>query len=154
VEVGGAYLPEVHLPEFLDDYDKLVFLPSLKTHGNAGFTCTLKLAMGLTHQDDRAVFHRESVPGAVADLARIVVPQLSVIDGRTAFVADGPTFGEKAEPGVLLASGDPVACDIEAVRVLVQWGAAEHLGVRDPWETEQLKQVQFMAPDELTVRWV
>jgi uncharacterized protein (DUF362 family) len=90
----------------------------------------------------------------VADLARVVVPQLSVIDGRTAFVDGGPTFGEKAEPGVLLASGDPVACDVEAVRVLVQWGAAEHIGVRDPWETEQLKQVQFMAPDELTVRWV
>ncbi len=154
VETGGEHLTEVRIPKLLDDYDRLIFLPNLKTHGDAGFTCSLKLAMGVTHQKDRHLFHRDSVPAAVADLARIITPQLTVVDGREAFVADGPTFGEKAEPGVLLASGDQVACDIESVRLLLQWGAQDHLGTCDPYETELIKETQFMAPEEITVRWV
>lgn len=154
VETGGEYLPRVHLPLMLREYDRLIFLPNLKTHGNAGFTLTIKLAMGLTPQSDRDLFHRTSVPGAVVDLARVVRPDLSVIDGRTAFVEGGPTFGTLAEPGVILASGDPVACDVEGARILIQSGAEGHLGVSDPWETETIRLARPMLSGEIQVRWV
>ncbi len=154
VQTGGKYLPRVHLPVMLHEYDHLIFLANLKTHGNAGFTLTLKLAMGLTPQSDRALFHSTSVPGAVVDLARVVRPDLSVIDGRTAFVQGGPTFGTLARPGVILASGDPVACDVEGARILIESGADDHLGVSDPWETETIRLARPMLTGEIQVRRV
>ena len=154
VSTGGDFLPRVHLPTLLQEFDRLIFLPNLKTHGNTGFTLTVKLAMGLTPQSDRALFHRDSVAGAIADLARVVSPDLSLIDGRTAFVAGGPAEGTLARPGVLIASADPVACDVEAVRILLQHGAREHIGVSDPYDTETIQRMSYSAPKKITVRWI
>ncbi len=153
VHTGGSYLPEVHLPTILSDYDRLIFLPSLKTHGNTGFTLAIKLAMGLTPQEDRELFHQTSVAGAIADLARVVRPDLVLVDGRTAFIDGGPDFGTRVEPGLLMASGDPVACDIEAVRILLQYGAGPHLGTSDPLATETMRQVSAFRPARIVVRW-
>ncbi len=153
VETGGTYLPVVHLPAVLSDYDRLLFLPSLKTHGNTGFTLSIKLAMGLTPQEDRQLFHDTSVAGAIADLARVVRPDLVLVDGRSAFIDGGPDVGTRVEPGVLMASGDPVACDIEAVRMLLQYGAGPHIGTADPLATETIRQVSALAPESIAVRW-
>ncbi len=151
VETGGQFLPRVHLPRILREYDRLIFLPNLKTHGNAGFTAALKLAMGLTPLSDRELFHRTSVPAAVADLARVVRADMVVVDGRRAFIAGGPTFGTLCEPGVLIASGDPVACDIEAARVLIKWGAGPHLGTSDPLQTEMILRARDLGGPESVV---
>jgi len=152
VDTGGNYLPTVRIPEVLKEYDRLIFLPSLKTHGDAGFTVSIKLAMGFTPLDDRGLFHETSVAAAVADLARVIKPDLSVVDGRRAFISGGPTFGEEVSPGVLLASDDQVACDVEAVRLLILWGADDHLGVSDPWETEIIKCMADRAPQGIDVK--
>ncbi len=153
-QTGGQHLPEVHLPKILGDYDKLIFTPNLKTHGNTGFTVALKLAMGLTPLKDREKFHQGSVSGAVADLARVVWPDLVVVDGRKAFIDGGPTFGTAAEPGVLLACGDPVACDIQAVKVLQQWGAQAHLGTSDPYECELIAHMKDKLPEDINLKEV
>jgi uncharacterized protein (DUF362 family) len=151
VETGGQYLPRVHLPQVLGEYDRLIFLPNLKTHGDAGFTVALKLAMGFTPLCDRELFHRTSVAGAVVDLARVLTPDLVVVDGRKAFIAGGPTFGTVTEPGVLIASGDAVACDTEAARILIKWGAAAHLGTSDPHQTELILRAQDLDRPESSV---
>ncbi len=154
VETGGDTLPRVHLPAILDEFDRLVFLPNLKTHGNAGFTLTIKLAMGLTPLADRGLFHENSVSAAIADLARVVKPDLSIIDGRTAFVSGGPDTGTLVHPGLVMASNDPVALDIEAVRILLQYGAGGHIGTSDPLETETILRMGERIPNAIEVRWV
>ncbi len=152
VDTGGDFLPRVHLPKVLKEYDKLVYVPNLKTHGDAGFTVCLKVAMGLTPLRDRDKFHQVPVPAAVADLARVIWPDLCVVDGRKAFIEGGPTFGTEAEPGVILASGDPVACDIQAAQVLIKWGAGRHLGTDDPRECEQIRSMGDRVPHKVAVR--
>ncbi len=154
VETGGDALPHVHLPALLDDFDRLVFLPNLKTHGNTGYTLTIKVAMGLTPLADRQAFHDGSVAAAIADLARVVTPDLAIIDGRTAFISGGPDEGELVHPNLMLASGDPVALDIEAVRILLQHGAGEHIGENDPLATETIRQMVGRVPEKITVKWV
>lgn len=154
VETGGTALPRVHIPAILEDFDRLVFLPSLKTHGNTGYTLTIKVAMGLTPLADRQLFHDGSVAAAIADLARVVSPDLAVIDGRRAFVAGGPDTGTLVEPGLLMASPSSVALDIEAVRILLQYGAGPHIGETDPLETETIRRMGDRVPERITVRWV
>jgi len=153
VQTGGDALPEVHIPRLLEEFDRLIFLPSLKTHGNTGYTLTIKLAMGLTPLSDRGKFHAAGVAHAIADLARILVPDFAFIDGRRAFIDGGPDYGTTAEPGVFLASTHPIALDIEAVRILLQYGAGPHIGATDPRSTGTMMALSDSLPDRITVHW-
>jgi uncharacterized protein (DUF362 family) len=59
------------------------------------------------------------------------------MDGRKAFVSGGPARGQLAEPGLLLASGDLVAIDIEAIKVLLDYEANNKL-MADLWQLPQV----------------
>lgn len=46
-----------------------------------------------------------------------LTPDLIIMDGRKSFVTEGPAKGEVVEPGVIFASGDPIALDVEGLKV-------------------------------------
>jgi len=50
----------------------------------------------------------------LVSLAYNVTPKLAIIDGIVAMEGDGPLDGERKELGLILASTDPVACDVVA----------------------------------------
>lgn len=110
----------------LKDFDKIVYLPCLKTHFLAGFTMSLKLAVGLTHPVEMIYMHADFRGGKtdepmylkMIELNLPVAPDLILLDGRKAFVTEGPSKGEMVEPNVIMASGDRVALDVEAIKVL------------------------------------
>jgi len=110
----------------LKEYDKIVFLPCLKTHFLARFTMSLKLAVGLTHPKDMLELHAdrhlgrtdEPIEMKMIELCLPVGPDLIIMDGRKSFVSGGPAKGEEVEPKVVLASGDRVAIDVEGVKIL------------------------------------
>jgi hypothetical protein len=54
-------------------------------------------------------------------------PDLVIVDGRKAFVSGGPNKGELVEPGIIMASGDLVAIDIEALKILGSYKANNRL---------------------------
>ena len=62
---------------------------------------------------------------------------LIIMDGRKAFVSGGPERGELAEPGIVMASGDMVAIDVEALKVLQSYPAENRLD-RDPYDLPQI----------------
>jgi uncharacterized protein (DUF362 family) len=59
------------------------------------------------------------------------------MDGRKAFVSGGPEKGELVEPGILMASGDMVAIDVEALKVLQSYPAQNRLD-GDPYQLPQI----------------
>jgi uncharacterized protein (DUF362 family) len=59
------------------------------------------------------------------------------MDGRKAFVSGGPHKGQLAEPGLLLASGDLIAIDVEAMKVLLTYEARNKL-FTDPWQSPEI----------------
>ena len=59
------------------------------------------------------------------------------MDGRKAFVSGGPAKGQLVEPGVVLASGDLVAIDVEAIKILLAYKANNKL-TADPWQLPQV----------------
>ncbi len=123
VKIGGDYVSSVAMPRVAYEADKLVYLPCMKTHRLAAFSGALKLAFGFTHPGERRFFHRGHLQEKLAEVNLCWQPQLIIADGRQAFVTGGPNTGRRAEPGVILASGDLVAIDIEAVRILESHGA-------------------------------
>jgi uncharacterized protein (DUF362 family) len=67
-----------------------------------------------------------------------VKPDLILMDGRISFVSGGPAIGLAVHPGVILASGDPVAMDVQGVRFLQNYAAVNHL-TGDAWALPQIK---------------
>ena len=65
-------------------------------------------------------------------------PDLIIMDGRISFISGGPAIGLAVHPGVILASGDPVALDVQGVRLLQNYAAVNHLA-GDAWDLPQIK---------------
>lgn len=139
VDVGGEYLKEMHVPRAAYEADKMIYLPCLKTHRSARFTTSLKVALGFSAPGDRTMLHAGNLEEKVAEISLIWQPALIVMDARKSFITDGPASGTLAEPGVILASGDLVALDVEAVRILKSYPAQNRLDM-DVWDFPQIKQ--------------
>ena len=46
VPIGGEFLDLIAYPRDLEDFDKIIYLPTMKTHYVAGFSMSLKLTVG------------------------------------------------------------------------------------------------------------
>ncbi len=120
------------LPKACLDCGAVVQTCCLKTHRFGGhFTLSLKNSVGLA-----AKYHPESgynymseLHGSahqrrmIAEINAAYTPALIVMDGVEAFVSGGPDQGQKAAPGVILASADRVALDAVGVALLRKHGA-------------------------------
>ena len=137
VEIPGDYLKKATVPRSAYEASKLVYLPCLKTHNLARFSLSLKLAVGLLHPGQRRSLHWKNLEQKAAEINLALQPDLVIMDGRKAFVTGGPAKGKLVEPGVILASGDMVATDVEALEILLSYGARNRL-LPDPWASPQI----------------
>jgi len=137
VKIDGDYLDAVTMPRSAYEADKVVYLPCMKTHGLARFTGALKLAVGFMHPGERRSLHARHLEQKIAEINLSWQPNLIVMDGRKAFVSGGPDKGQLVEPGLLLASGDLVVIDVEAMKILLTYGAKNKL-IEDPWQSPQV----------------
>jgi len=141
VPIGGEYLDIIAYPKDLEGFDKIIYLPTMKTHFLGGLSMSLKLTVGMTHLADRTLLHGDNnlfVPQRAAEMNIPINPDLTVMDGRISFVSGGPAIGLAVHPGVILASGDPVALDVQGVRLLQNYAAVNHL-VGDAWSLPQIR---------------
>lgn len=129
LKIPGEHLREVTVPRAAYEAEVMIYLPCLKTHRAARFTLSLKLAVGFMHPGERRSLHMGSLEEKVAELNLIWQPDLILMDGRKAFVAGGPEVGEMVEPGLILASGDLVALDLEALKTLKAYEAQNQLNL-------------------------
>jgi len=137
IKVNGDFLKAVTVPRSAYEADKIVYLPCMKTHKLARYSGALKLALGFVHPGERRAFHRSNLEQKIAEISLCWQPDLIVMDGRKAFVSGGPDKGVLVEPGLILVSGDLVAIDIEAMKVLLTYEAKNKL-IADPWQSAQI----------------
>lgn len=137
VRVDGDYIREVTVPGSVYEADKIVYLPCMKTHRFARFSLSLKLAIGLVHPGERRRMHMGNLERKTAEFSLALQPDLIIMDGRKSFVSGGPDKGELAEPGVIMASGDLVAIDVEALRILGSYKAKNRL-LPNPYDSPQI----------------
>jgi uncharacterized protein (DUF362 family) len=137
IPVDGEYLHNVVMPRSAYEADKLVYLPCLKTHRLARYSGALKLAFGFVHPGQRRGFHLSYREEKLAEISLCWQPDLIIMDGRKAFVTGGPQNGRVESPNVILASGDLIAVDVEAVNILLSY-RAKNLLLQDPWQIPQI----------------
>ena len=137
VPIGGDFLKSATVPKVMYEADRLVYLPCIKTHKHARFTMSLKLSVGFLHPGERLALHMGNLEQKSAEINLVWQPDLIAMDGRKAFVSGGPDKGELVEPGVIMASGDMVAIDVEALKVLKSYPADNRLD-GDPYDLPQI----------------
>jgi uncharacterized protein (DUF362 family) len=149
ISVKGNYLTKVVMPRSAYEADKMVYLPCMKTHVLGGFSGAIKVAFGFVAPGQRRGFHRGHLQQKLADVALCWQPDLVIMDGRRAFVTGGPHSGQVVEPDLILVSGDFVAVDVAAIRVLLSYRARNKLP-DDPWQLPQIASVSKhgLAPRE------
>lgn len=116
VRIGGKFLKNVSLPKDALQPRKLVNVCCMKTHKWAKFTLSMKLAVGFMKPNERMRLHLTHLEEKIADLNLVVHPSLIIMDGRKCFINGGPACGELKEPNLILASGDRIAIDVEAIK--------------------------------------
>jgi uncharacterized protein (DUF362 family) len=141
VVINGDYLDEVAYPKDLNSFDKIIYIPTMKTHFVAGFSMSLKLVVGFTHLFDRFKLHADNnmfVSQRSVEMGIPVQPDLIIMDGRISFVSGGPAIGLAVHPGLIMASGDSTAIDVQGVKFLQNYAAVNHL-TGDAWTLPQIK---------------
>lgn len=137
VNINGDYLSTVVMPRVAYEADKMVYLPCMKTHSLAAFSGAIKLPFGFVAPGQRRGFHLSHLQEKLAEVNLCWQPDLIVMDGRKAFVSGGPARGQVVEPGLLLASGDLVAIDVEAMKVILGYRTSNKIPA-NPWELPQI----------------
>jgi uncharacterized protein (DUF362 family) len=143
VETGGEYLREVSLPEKALGAKKLVYVCCVKTHLWAKFTLSLKLAVGFMKPEERGFLHESHLEEKVADLNLAVHPSLIIMDGRKCFINRGPAQGELRTPNLVLASGDRIALDVEAIKTIKTYEGTSLTA--DPWTYTQIRRATALG---------
>jgi uncharacterized protein (DUF362 family) len=137
INIDGDYLSKVVMPRSAYEADKMIYLPCMKTHVLSGFSGATKLVFGFVAPGQRRGFHRGHLQEKLADVTLCWQPDLIIMDGRKAFATGGPHDGQLVEPDLVLASGDFVAIDVEAIKVLLAYRASNKLPA-NPWELPQI----------------
>lgn len=140
VRMNSPIIADTAFPEDAFKHDKIIFLPNMKTHRLARFTLSLKLAYGFLSLRYRAAqLHFINLEKKIAEVNKAIHPDLIIMDGRKCFVTGGPDEGDIKEPNAILASGDRIAIDATAVKILKSYKAKNLLIYEEPFRYEQIK---------------
>jgi len=116
----GKVLESVEVIKDVLDSPVLINIPVAKSHSATGISMGMKGLMGLIW--DRESFHsRYNINQAIADLATVIKPQLTILDATRALTSGGPGGpGEVKKPNLIIAGIDPIAVDSYGVSI-VPW---------------------------------
>jgi uncharacterized protein (DUF362 family) len=115
----GKELKSAKIAKVVLDSDKFINLPTAKSHSATGVSLGMKGLMGLIW--DRGALHQMNLHQAIADLASVVKPDLTIVDATRALTSGGPGGpGKTVALGMVISGIDPVAVDSYAVGI-TQW---------------------------------
>jgi uncharacterized protein (DUF362 family) len=155
---GGLAIHRLVICADLLEFDLVVSIPVMKTHMHTGVTLSVKNMKGCLWGRSKAKLHmlppvagydEKPINLAISDMASIIRPHLSIIDGTVGMQGLGPSAGEAKKVGVIAAGEDAFAADAIACR-LMGMNAAEipHLaiGADRGFGTIDLKEI-IVKPD-------
>ena len=119
MDVPGKFWKTIHVPRSIYEAEKRVYLANMRCHSSARFTASLKLSVGFLSVEDREILHgdKDLTESMAAENNLGWQPNLVIVDGRRSTVA-WHGRGTYVYPNVIMASGDMVSIDTEAVKIL------------------------------------
>jgi len=107
----GMALKSVKIAKLIKKSDVVINIPCAKSHVATQVSFGLKNLMGLIW--DRAYFHDSTdLHTAIAELATVIRPNITILDATRALITGGPTGpGKVIELNTIIAGSDPLAVD-------------------------------------------
>jgi len=132
------------IPRLVKQVDHVISLPVTKTHIIADFTMGIKNWVGVIPPSDRNYLHskeeeRDFFGSMISEIHLARKPSFLVMDATRVFVSGGPSRGDLAEPGLVIASSDLVANDVTGLALLKTLGTIEEIQKKSVWEQPQIK---------------
>lgn len=122
---AGKFFKRFTLGKAVLEADIIINLPKLKTHGLTFLTAAVKNLFGCVPGARKAQWHvrtshegNEHFSRMLLDLAALINPPLSIVDGIDAMEGKGPGFGTPRHVGLIIAGTDAVAVDAVVAEVL------------------------------------
>lgn len=116
--IGGKLLTHARLIKGIGEFDLIVNLPKMKTHGMTTITGAVKNLFGLVHGRTKAKMHfryerKNSFYRMLFDLHEYLSPGLNIMDGIVSLQGCGPgTSGKPKQTSKILISRDAVKLDL------------------------------------------
>jgi uncharacterized protein (DUF362 family) len=172
----GVAIKKLKLCREVAEYDIIVSIPVMKTHMHTGVTLSVKNMKGCLWKRSKVDLHMlpqlaghkdKSLDIAIADMASVLRPHLSIIDGTIGMEGLGPSAGKAKELGVVIAgidafAADSIACELMGIPAKdiphLRMGAERGYGVIDtdairvfPEDWKAVKSPFERPPDKLSV---
>ena len=139
MEIPGRFFKSIRVPCTIYEADKRVYLANMRCHSAGRFSGALKLGVGWIDLEQRDYLHEDTatVELKIPELHLGWQPDLVLMDGRRSTVG-WHGRGEYVYPNVIMASGDMVAIDTQAVEILKTFPAENRLDI----PTEEIGQLK------------
>jgi uncharacterized protein (DUF362 family) len=113
----------------------------MKTDNYLKFSLSLKLIEGILDIRKRQWLYSDEskLEIKIAELNRAVEPHLIIMDARKAFSSGGPSKGNTVIPNSVIASGDRITMDVEALKILLNFPDDNLLTTANVWDYMQIK---------------
>jgi uncharacterized protein (DUF362 family) len=122
----GRELASIKVAKLIQKADKLINLPAAKSHSGTGVSLGIKNLMGLIW--DRGILHQLNLHRAIADLATVIKPNLTMVDATRVLTSGGPGGpGKTVVLNTVIAGTDIVAVDSYTVGI-TQWYNKSFIG--------------------------
>lgn len=120
---AGRLVNRLTLASAIAGADAVISVSKLKTHGMTTYTGAVKNLFGAIPGLLKAEYHLrmpdlKDFANLLVDVATLVNPVLSVMDGIVGMEGAGPTAGKPRPIGAVLASPDPFALDVAALSLI------------------------------------
>jgi uncharacterized protein (DUF362 family) len=174
----GVAIKSLKLCREIVEYDIVVSIPVMKTHMHTGVTLSVKNMKGCLWRRSKVDLHmlpqlagheERPLDIAIADMASVLRPHLSIIDGTIGMEGLGPSAGKAKALGVVVVgvdafATDSIACElmgISACDVPHLWiGAQRGYGVIDvdricvsPINWKDVQSPFALPPDILSIEF-
>jgi len=135
IEIKSSRNKTYRLAKVIFDFDVIINLPKLKTHGMTLYTGAIKNLFGCVPGFSKSRYHFHSPKISdfaknIVDILEIVKPSFNIMDAVDGMEGKGPSNGKKRHLGAIIASTDAVALDAVAT---------ECIGIK-PLEVEIIKE--------------
>ncbi len=97
--------------------DAIIAMPVMKTHAGTMVTLGMKTMFGILPEREKSQYHPK-LDQVIVDIASILKPQLTIIDGIVGMEGEGPFKGDLVELGLIIAGNNVVATDACAAAVM------------------------------------
>ena len=132
--LNGKILKKIKVTGYWEEIDYIISIPVLKMHMHTGASLSFKNMKGLLYKREKVTLHHLQAPEiieqitnskkqvkeldvAISDLARVMQPDLTIIDASYAQEGMGPSSGNAVKMDTIIASTNFLAADILALAI-------------------------------------